>query len=76
MGWADNQLIAAGDSYEVKSCNCMTVHCGRTQQLLMMAIQITHKHGKMHEYKKSARQPLMIVNNKKSGHLGQGCGKD
>ena len=43
MGWADNHLIAAGDSCEVKSCNSMTVRGGRTQPLLMMAIQITHK---------------------------------
>ena len=27
------------------------------------------------EYPQSARQPLMLVNNQKSGHLGQGCGK-
>ena len=43
MGWADNQLIATGDILEVKSCNSMTVHFGRTQPLLMMTIQITHK---------------------------------
>ena len=32
--------------------------------------------GKRHGYPQSARQPLMLVNNKKHGHLGQGWGKD
>ena len=44
MGWADNQLIAIGDGCEAKSCNSMTVRGGRTESLLMMPIQITHKH--------------------------------
>ena len=43
MGWADNQLIATKDSCKDKGCNSMTVRGGRTQPLLMMAIQITHK---------------------------------
>ena len=42
----------------------------RTQPLPMMAIQITHKQEAQH-----LQQPLMLVNNKKSSHLGQGSGK-
>ena len=43
MGQADNQLITTGHSHEVKGCNTMTISLYRTQPLLMMAIQITHK---------------------------------
>ena len=32
--------------------------------------------GKRHGHPQPARQPLMLVNNQKSGHLGQGCDKD
>ena len=32
--------------------------------------------GKRHEYPQPARQPLMLVNNQKFGHLGQCCCKD
>ena len=31
--------------------------------------------GQRHEYPQSARKPLTLVNNQKSGHLGQSCGK-
>ena len=43
MGRAHNQLIAAGQSCEVKGCNTMTIRGCRTQPLMIMAIQITHK---------------------------------
>ena len=46
-----------------------------TQPLLMMAIQITHKQERGMN-KLSACQPLMLVNNQKSGHQGQGCCTD
>ena len=39
----DNQLIATIGCCEVKGRNSMTVRGRRTQPLLMMAIQITHK---------------------------------
>ena len=31
--------------------------------------------GKRHTHPQPAQQPLMLVNNQKSGHLGQGCDK-
>ena len=31
---------------------------------------------KRHAHPRPALQPLMLVNSQKSGHLGQGCGKD
>ena len=31
---------------------------------------------KRHAHPQPSRQPLMLVNNQKSGHLGQGCSKD
>ena len=78
MGWADNQLIATSDCCEVKGGNSMTVRGHRTQPLLMMAIQITHKQegGTDILSPQPVRQPLMLVNNEKSGHLDQGCDKD
>ena len=54
----------------------MTGRGGRTQPLLMMAIQITNKQEKRHGHPQPARQPLMLVNHQKSGHLGQDCGKN
>ena len=54
----------------------MTVRGRRTQPLLMMAIQITHKQERGTDNRQSAWQPLMLVNNQKSGRLGQGCDKD
>ena len=76
MGWADNQLIATGHCCEVKGRNTMTIRGRRTQPLLMMAIQITHKQERGTDIRQPARQPLMLVNNQKSGHLGQGGDKD
>ena len=74
-GWADNQLIATRDCCEVKDRNSVTVHGRRTQPLLTMAIQITHKQERGTNIL-SLHQQLMLVNNQKYGHLGQGCGKD
>ena len=56
----------------------MTVRGGRTQPLLMMAIQITHKQERGTDILslQPVRQQLMLVNNQNSGHLGQGSGKD
>ena len=54
----------------------MTVRGLRTQPLLMKAIQITHKQERGHGHPQPARQLLMLVNNQKSGRLGQGCDKD
>ena len=76
MGWADNQLITTRDCCEVKCRNYMTVRGRRTQSLLMMAIQITHEQERGTDINQPARMPLMLVNNQKSGHLGQGCDKD
>ena len=42
-GLADNQLIATLDSCEVKGYNYIAVRGGRTQTLLTIAIQISHK---------------------------------
>ena len=39
----DIQLIAPGHSYKVIGCNTMRIYGFRTEPLLMMAIQITHK---------------------------------
>ena len=67
LGW--QQLIATGHSCEVKSCNSMTVSGGRTQS--------NHPQtGKRLAHPQPARQPLMLVNNQRFGHLGQGYGKD
>ena len=71
MGWADNQLIATRDCCGVKGRNSITVRGRRTQPLLMMAINSNHPQtGKRHGHPQPARQPLMLVNNQKSGHLG------
>ena len=55
---------------EVKGCNSMTVRGRRTQPLLMMALQITHKQ------ERGTGILSLLVNNQKSGHLGQGCDED
>ena len=55
MGWADNQLIATGDSCEAKGCSSMTVRGRKTQPLLLMAIQITHKQERGSESLKQER---------------------
>ena len=55
---------------QVKGRNSMTVLGRIAQPLLMMAIQITYKQtGKRHGHPQPARQPLMLVNNQKSGRL-------
>ena len=71
-GRADNQLIATRHSCEVKGCSTIMVCGRRTQPLLMMAIQITHKQesGKISEAYRAAKKyriyyyciiPLMIA---------------
>ena len=68
MDLADSQLIATGHCCEVKGYNTMTIMGCRTQQLLMMAIQITHKQERGMRIVTSS----MLVNSQNSDHLGQG----
>ena len=54
----------------------MTVRGHRTQPLLMMAIQITHKQERGTDILRKEARTLMLANNQKFCYLGQGCDKD